>query len=729
MKPCMPIYRRRLPAAVGVFAGCSALLVAAIFSNGVLSAVQDETAADAAETQPVDAPLTDLRIPADISEETIERIDEGLATAVSPLLRKLFNASASIDERRAAAAELKPIIAGISGDSAAYSALKSRLSRRVELLDGALAAMSVENLSAAPEASASAIASAVAETSKWLNNVRNGDLWASYLHLADLSASAQDVNVLKQVQKNLSPVETMNEEQQKFLTRPQLQGLKAAVDAALAGLAYEGDDPGARAELQRQINRLSIALLSYETNRLAQDAETARSLYRAVRGRFPEAANVLRPHIMNHYFNHNVHFTLSEDLLSRLVSDYRSQTGRIADCIMGAWVTGSQVTSVNVSADIRPSQNSARFVIQATGNTKSNTVARKDPATVRTVGDHHFYMSKPVEFVGRDLTGSTGNINVNINSRTVGVSTRYDGIPLIGGIVRNIARREVANSKGKADAYTAQRLRDEAMPEFETEVNNQLSELESALQKTLNSLDRNGVGPESISARSSNTHIAVSSRTMGISRLGGSAQPPVLLSARGMAIQLHETALNNTLDALGFNGRSMPEKDVVDELESALGELLQREVSLRRDDQESADTTQQPADEEPEPPTTFVFSATDPIRAHFADDQVILVMRTAVLQEGKEDIPEQVITIPIQVSMVDGKLVLDPGTIGVNSREETNRVRQITRANQIRRILARQIIRRELDATFDIQAAGDRSLMLTLTQIQLVDGWLTAEIQ
>ncbi len=315
-----------------------------------------------------------------------------------------------------------------------------------------------------------------------------------------------------------------------------------------------------------------------------------------------------------------------------------------------------------------------------------------------------------------------------MNSTTLGVRTKYDGIPLFGGIINNIAQKEVAKSKPQSEAVTRDRVADEALPKFETEVGNQLRELNDTLSKTLNSLDSRGVGPESISTRSSNTHIAVSSRTMAAGRLGGSVQPPTLLSPRGMAVHLHETALNNSLDALGFNGRSIQEDQVVVELEKALSDLLQRDIKFGKEEEEKPAEAPKEG-EQPEPPTTFVFSKSDAIRVHFSDNQIVLILRTGVIQEGKEEIPEQEITVPIGMSVANGKLIMEPAEIKVSSREETNRAKQVTRAAQIRRILERRIIRREVDATFDLQAAGDKTLPLTLTLMELNDGWLTAEIQ
>ncbi|MEZ6040012.1 MAG: hypothetical protein R3C20_05870 [Planctomycetaceae bacterium] len=698
--------------ALGMLSIATAMLLASITSTGTLRATQDEPpVANAAKL-----------VPEDIREEALEKVDAAFAASAGPQLRVLFNNEESADARRSAAAELTNLADQADQSTPGMASAVSRLRRRIALIEATVNAGEVQDLSAG--STTSNVPSAAQAAIDWLNSVGNGQLWLDYLHLNDLLDEGVSADVLKKVSENLTPAETMEDSQRSFMQRPQLLKLKAAIDSTLATGSADSGEEAARAELKQMLDHLVASTLAYEARQLSVDADAVRSAYRALRSRFPAAYAVISPVMVNHYFNHNLHITVSENLLSRLVSDYRSESGCIADCIMGAWVTGSQVTSVNVTADIIPSSNSAAFRIQADGNTRSDTIARKDPATVRTLGNHFFHTAKPVYFNGHDVYGGPGSIDVNVNSQTVAVNTKYDGIPLIGGIIRNIARKEVAKSKGQSEALTRDRLRDEALPKFETEVDNQLAELNDTLHKTLSSLERKGVAPESISARSSSNQIAVSSRTMNVNRVGGSTQPPMLLSSSGLALQVHETALNNTIDALEFNGRSIPEDQVASELEAALSELLQRDIKLSKDDKPKEEST-----EEPEPPTTFVFSSTDPIRAHFGEDEIILVLRAGVNQEGKDPIPEQIITVPISVSLQGGKLILEPGTFGVASVEETNRARQIGRANQIRRVLGRTIVRRELDTTFDLQGSADRALMLTLSYIRISDGWVTAELQ
>ncbi len=710
--------------ALGVMSLSMAMLVASASSGTSLHATQDEPAAPQEPAATPSIKAAELKVPNDFTAEAIEAVDGELAKKITPLLETLFDASQPADARKAAATELQSATSAMSATSPESESLKRRLHRRVLLLSASISASEAPAAAVAPGASGKAVSSAASKAGTALGLVRNGNLWVDYLHLTELQTGSAALPLLQQVRKNLTPADSMDERQRSFMTKVELQELAAAVDGAIAAASYEGDDDGAKNEQQSQIGILIGSLLSYEQTQIAAEAEKSRAAWRVLRNRFPAAAVVLRPVVNEHYFNHNLHFTVSEELLSRLLSDYRSETGCIADCIMGAWVTGSQNTDINVRADIQPSLSTARFNLDVNGNTRSNTKAQKDPATVWTNGNHYFWIRQSVAFDGETVNSSPATISVDTNSRTVGLATKYDRIPIIRGIVRRMAAQKIAESKPQSDALTASRLREEALPKFEDETRQQFSDANSSLQKTRDSLERRGVAPDSISARSSNTHIAVSSRTIGIARIGGSTLPPAALLATGAAAQIHESALNNSIDALGFQGRAVPEKDFAKELEVALSELFQRDIKLWDGESEPA-----PAGEEPEPPTVFVFSNTDPIRVRFASGKIILVLRMGVRQEGREEIPEQIITIPATLTLQDGKIIYEPGNIGVASREEADRLKQVTRANQIRRIMNRRIVRKEMNPTIDLQAAGDKTLPVTATLIHMADGWLTTEFK
>ena len=701
------IWRKRsFRKALGVLTLSTAMLAGSVSSGTLLQATQEEAPASAVE----------LKVPDDLSDETLEGIDAALAKSLGPKLAVLFDSGQSAEARHAAAVEISAIASGIPATTPITSNLQRRLLRRVALLSAAVQASQVSDLAVNPDSQTAKLSDAVGKVDRLLNSVGNGAGWVTYLHLAELRAGELNQQVVQQVILNLGPPETMTIEQRQFVRRPEIQNLKAALETSAAAKAFSGEAEAARGGLNQSIGALVSSLLAYEKQPLAVEAERSRTAWRSLRSRFPAAADVMRTVVNEHYFNHNVHFTISEALLSRLIADYRTETGCIADCIMGAWVTGSQTTTVDVRADIRPSMTTANFDLNVNGNTQSNTRAQKSPATVWTNGNHYFWMNRSVYFDGRHVTAAQPAFNVDTNSRTVGLATEYDRIPIIRGIVRKIAAQKIAESKQQADELTGTRLRDEALPKFQSETDEQFSNGNETLSKMLDSLERRGVAPDSISARSSNTHIAVSSRTIGVARLGGSLQPPAAATAKGAAAQIHESALNNAIDALGFQGRDIPEKDFVNELEVALSDLFQREIKLTND--EPAPVV---AGEEEEPPTIFLFSKTDPIRVRFDNGQIILSLRTGIRQEGKEEIPEETVTIPISMTLQDGKVILNPGNISVTGRP--------TRSVQIKRVLARRIVRKELSPTVDLQAAGDKTLPVTVTHLDLADGWLNAEFE
>jgi len=703
--------KRPVRRAVGVFSIATSLLVgSAVFPTALQ-----------ATSETLEAKASALKIPSDITEESIEAIDADLAKTAGPLLRTLFDAEKPADERMRAASELRTLTNSMSAATPEKDSLRRRLQRRVSLISSALSAFAAT--AGGSSSPAGDLTNTASSTMTWLNSVANGATWISYLHLDDLQKSDVSADVLNQVLANLTPSDKMEADQKAFASRPQLQRLKVAVEKAIRLSTYANAGDAAQGEQKYYTDLLIQSLLNYESDQLGSDAENARVAWRTLRNEYPAAASTLRSVVNDNYFNHNLHFVVSEDLLSRVISDYRTESGCIAECILGAWVTGSQNTDVDLRADIKPSNDRAMFDLNVNGNVRSSTVAQKSPATIWSRGNNYFWMNKSVFFDGRNVTSTAASFNVNTSSQVTGLATKFDGIPIIRGIVRSIATQKIAESKPQSEALTAQKIRDAALPKFESESNQQFSTANSTLNQLMASLERRGVAPDSTSARSSNTHMALSTRTIGLTRLGGSLQPPSALIATGAAVQLHESALNNAIDALGLQGRTILEKDLAQEIETALSDLFQRPINLR-------DGTPAPVekDAEPQPPTSFVFSNSDPIRVHFDKNQITLVLRAGVLQEGKDAIPEQIITVPIDMSLQGGKVILEPGKIGVASKEESDRLKQITRANQIRRILERRLIRRELNPTINIQASGDKSLPLTVTMIQMIDGWLSAEM-
>jgi hypothetical protein len=500
------------------------------------------------------------------------------------------------------------------------------------------------------------------------------------------------------------------------------------IDLITAGIRAEQNE-SLSAEDLAAIKTIILSANRFEDTCSAVDADAVRSAWLQLKPN-TEVIAILRPVFMSHYFNHNMHVTLSEHMLSRFVSDYQTRNGTIAECILGAWVTGSQVSNANVSADIKRSTGSGHFLLQLNGRTSSNTQGRKKPATIFTRGNHTFLIDAPVFFNGETLSTGQASINVNTNNQTVGVKTDLDWIPLIGSIVRKIAREKAQEKRGQSEYIAAQKIANRALPEFVKEVNERFSKVNTAIQQDLFAGPNNkGVGPDSISSRSSESHLAVSSRTMGAARLGGTAQPFGPLPLRGIAIQLHETAINNFIDGLELNGRSIREDQFEDEISRSLSELLQRDIKLG----DSANTAVADESSDSEPPATFVFDENDPIRVRIEQDSVVLVLQIKIEEEGKDALPKHRIEVPIGIAINGTDIVLSPPekltTIRANALEPVSTLKRAGIANQIRRIVVARLPERKIDGGVSVAASDTKNINLQTYFISSSDGWLNIELQ
>ena len=513
------------------------------------------------------------------------------------------------------------------------------------------------------------------------------------------------------------------------------------VEAGLTGLGDVAADDESRAVVNEFLIRATVD--AENSNREAYTNEVRR-LYRLIKHNHPAVYEQVSPVFSDDYYNYNLHFVVSEPMLSMLISDYRTETGGVADCILGAWVTGCQVTDTMISADIKPSSTFGVFDLVANGRTESNTQGRKKPATVFTRGSHRFRIDKRVFFDGRTITSSKADMSVDPNNRTVGIKTDFDGIPIIRGIARSIARKEVQKKHGQSEAIAARKLADQALPRFEEEVGRKFAEANDNLQNNLlRDLENRGIAPETYSTRSSETHLAMSTRTINGGTLAGSPPPTAPAPARGIAVQIHESTVNAALSTLGLSGATSSDQ-LIATIEEALVELADKPINI-------------PRPEPKEKLTDFDFESSDAIRIRFEENQVVMLFRTGFYQyeKGAErpespTLDKQVFEIPIDVTLEGGEIVLTPPPLD-NLKEFGARIKQrpadsgskkgvaaLRRALQARKIaleLVTAVFRgpddpeasdKRVPAKVDVLVGGSQRVDLQVSEFEISDGWLTA---
>lgn len=608
--------------------------------------------------------------------------------------------------------------------------LSGAIKRRIEVAEAAL-----DTLERGPEARAQRIEAArrlVAQEAQsvdnFLSSVRNGAGWSKYLQVSEMRGvlregdSGRTEATLASVQSRLKGKTALADAKARaFLDRPQFAAYEAAVDAYRAALAV----PAASAnspELRKALADLVSAVEQYEETHGSAASTAARKAFDAVRATAPDSGEALSKALRNNYFNYNVRLVASEGFLNKFVGQSRDEAGPVRDFILGADVYGNQNTHTDVSIDLIPSGSIAQFDIVARGNSATNTEGVTDQATVFTLGNHYFTAAKRIACDGDRFWTQPARISVSANNTTTGADTGI-GLPIIGRMANGIAVRRAEEMRGESEAIAASRVQDRVLPPFNTEVDKEFAangKINPQFAQKMDVLRQQNIYPDAKSWSTTDTELKVAARLMAATELGGSDPSPALVLGRGATILVHESAMNNAADRLELAGKTMTEDELKAKLEGNFSQLLGREVTIK---------SEKPESEEASAIKTIVFDKADPIRVLVEDGTLTMVLRAGFKQEGKEDIPTQIITVPMTFSVDVKNVVVEPGDVSVAAAERAEAAaKQLAYAGVIKKKISAAFPRREIDRVKYV-THENKKVLVAVTRIRALDGWLSITVE
>lgn len=600
--------------------------------------------------------------------------------------------------------------------------LQGELRRHVDLAEAALDTLEAPaNVREGRLSEVSAKLAVEARTVRdYLNSIANGEGWIRYLgveKLADAGSNPVEQNVAlltSLLQKFRNAGQISNVKSREFLGR--FSSLEHAAGRYLAVANAPQVQPNSTA-LRSALQSLLHALEEYDAQHGKVQAGAVRKAFDAVRAAAPDGGDRIALALRNNYFNYNMRVVANEDFLNRFVSQQRNENGEVVDCILGANVYGEQTTASQVSLDLKPSNRTARFDIVVQGHVNSNTSGTTDQATVYTIGNHDFTAAKEINFNGDRFWTQPARIDVQANNNTYDAETKFGWIPILGGVARRIALGRAEEMRGESEAIAASRVQDKALPKFDSEVDREFGingTFNPKFQKNVAArLQELGVYPDAKSYSSSETQLLVATRLMATEELGADEPVASLYPAQGMTLMLHESLMNNSLDRMNLNGQTLTEDQLRDRFSERLSKLLNREVKFPEGKKG-----------EGKGPAVMVFDQLDPIRFRVEKGLVKVILKAGFKQEDKEDIPPQIVTIPLKISIVGKNVVIEQGGVEVAPvAKPESPAKQIARAGVIKRKLETALPRREVDRTYTFDRHNHR-VDAALTRYRAADGWL-----
>lgn len=626
--------------------------------------------------------------------------------------------------------------------------LHSRLAQRVDFAEAALDTLETDptKVRATKLAEqAKSLKASIADLQSYLGTIQNGTLWIPYVKADAIQkglatpGDAFKATVQAAKEKLAARASITDAKQKEFLSRPAFNQYEAALDAYLAAANWQPPAPN-EAELRKQLKDLLDAADNYAVSRSTEDAGKVRAAFVAVTKIAPDGGDRISLDLQKHILNYNVRVALSEEFLNRLVSETRTERGPVTDYVLGAAVSGNQTTNTRVTFDLLPSGRTARFNLTLSGQIQSNTVGVTSEATVYTQGNHNFVARKEVNFDGVKFVTSPATIDVSPHNTTTGINVNGVG-GLFSGIANNIASKEVEARRGTAEAIAAQRVRENVLPKYNAEADKNFAEAGPKLEKdAFSGLKATGLYPDAFLYQTTDTAVRLNSRLMQANEVGGDLPATAVDVSQGAALLLHESAINNAFDRMDLAGQTLTEPQLREKLEAFFSKALNRPVKLDAPKEAKAKTAAAPApapaadakknadDEEGDDdkgPSAIIFAKEDPMRVHFENGELVLVIRAGFKQEGKDDIPTREITVPITFEVKGNRLLITRGSVRVAAADGDGGGIAIN--GVVRKKIQSSLPDRNVDSKVDLK--GPKTTVTAhITSVTFLDGWVQISV-
>jgi hypothetical protein len=283
-------------------------------------------------------------------------------------------------------------------------------------------------------------------------------------------------------------------------------------------------------------------------------------------------------------------------------------------------IRGHNTTETELSVRLSPDPRRLALTLEAEGEVSSWTAASSGPARLHTRSDANYWVEKSwtVDYSGIHSLPATAR--AENNSRLRKIESDFDGIPLLGGVVRELIRQQHAQRSPEAETEVRRKIRTTAVDRFETETATQIAAAEKAFeQQVLKPLDNLELRLDHSYFETTDKRLITRVRLSAEDQLAAHTPRPRAPGDSLLSIQIHQTALNNCLENLGLNGRTF----TLDELHQAILTKLNR-----------------PAASMPEPQhedVEITFAPQDAVRVRCADGKIEVTLAVAQLATANRE--------------------------------------------------------------------------------------------
>ncbi|WP_145421503.1 hypothetical protein [Planctomycetes bacterium K23_9] len=552
----------------------------------------------------------------------------------------------------------------------------------------------------------------------------NRDRWLDYLDLDPLLTLIADDESYAKIYRESIAVKHRLYGTAEGLELSRFRALRSAVDRLIPALKYSKKKAYAKL-LSKKLNNDAEELEEMEPIPTLKQLTKATELLDLLSE--TKQTSGTKDVLRRNFGQPNVSIWVGEDVIRRVVSRPVNQTESVIDCILGTSINGKATLTGNVTADVFPMQGAVGLNVSMTGQVISRNRGYHKPVNLITSGYGDVTAS-------RTLYISEAGISMEPTHAQAWLRTEINSINHRFRIVRRIARRKAAESKPIAERIAVEKLRRKVGESFADQVaqagNVQIPDVMEKARPVLQRLD---IPEPARMIGSTDNSVYLHSIVQRADQLAAPNAAPPIHQSYDAAIQIHETAINNTVGYL-LAGRTITQQQI-DQLLAQAGRAPQtsNQSVSESDDKDEADDD----DEEEEEPFEIDFAQSRPIIFEARDGKVRLGISGTRFAQGKRVLKKAVEIAATYVpgTTADGAVLLVregdveikfPGTKRL-SVSQTATKRAIEKNFQ--NVFPETLLHQPIVLPQTIKAEALRGQVYRPRMIDSQDGWLTVALQ
>ncbi len=379
-----------------------------------------------------------------------------------------------------------------------------------------------------------------------------GDAWSEYLLLDRLATAASEGAEIDGKKRGKLAYEVLTrmfdprltEAQEAFLsTRPLLD-----LHQQLQLWAAQPVD----------LNRLVALVERYESGRELRFAAAIAQIQQQLQWSRDPHWHALADHLREHYRGANMRIALAGELLNRMVPKQKVIVTPVSDRIAGAKVLGQARTTTNLKVQLVPDSSSWQMRLEASGKVYSQTRTDTWPARVRSAAKMQYQANKLIMINQEGLHISPTKAQAQGRNALIGVDSQLDPIPLVGSLLREIARKKSQKSRPVAMSQVKAKVARQARLRMDKEADAKFIRIEQKFRENiLGSLEQLALIADPVAMQTTPERLAMQLRLANDGQLAAHTPRPLAPSDSLASVQMHETVLNNAMAGLELDGQRM----------------------------------------------------------------------------------------------------------------------------------------------------------------------------